>query len=99
MKILNLKKVMLTALFDAEGISHDGFAPEKQNTNCKLYKDAIMRSIARVIRVRPEFQGSESPVSSAPQDTGPLSPSSHAPYPTNLAPADLFLVSYIKKSQ
>jgi hypothetical protein len=53
-------KTMLTAFFDAEGIIHHEFVPEKQTVNGKFYKVAIKRLIAKVHRVRPEFQESGS---------------------------------------
>jgi hypothetical protein len=49
---------MLNAFFDAKGIIHDEFVPEKQIVNGKFYKQTIKRLIARVHRVRPEFQES-----------------------------------------
>jgi hypothetical protein len=39
-------KTVLTAFFDAKGISHLKFVPEKQTVNGKLYKDLIRRLIA-----------------------------------------------------
>jgi hypothetical protein len=50
----------LTAFFYAKGIIHHKFVPEKQTVNGKLYEEAIMRLIARVRRVEPEFQESGS---------------------------------------
>jgi hypothetical protein len=51
-------KTMLTALFYARGIIHHEFVPKKQNVNGKFYKETIKGLIARVHRVRPEFQES-----------------------------------------
>jgi hypothetical protein len=51
-------KTMLTAFFAAEGIIHHEFVPEKQIVNGKFYQNMIKRLIARVHRVRPEFQES-----------------------------------------
>jgi hypothetical protein len=53
-------KTMLTAFFDAEGIIHHEFVLEKQTVNNKFYNEVIKRLIARVHRVRPEFQESGS---------------------------------------
>jgi hypothetical protein len=49
-------KTMLAAFFDAKGIIHHEFVPEKQTVNSKFYKDVTKRFIARVHRVRREFQ-------------------------------------------
>jgi transposase len=51
---------MLIAFFDAKGITHHEFVPEKQTVNGKFYKDVIKKLIARVHHVRPEFQESGS---------------------------------------
>jgi hypothetical protein len=39
-------KTMLTAFFDAKGIIHHEFVPEKQTINDKFYKAVIKRLIA-----------------------------------------------------
>jgi hypothetical protein len=44
--------------FDAKVIIHHEFVPEKQTVNGKFYKEVIKRLIARVHRVRSEFQES-----------------------------------------
>jgi hypothetical protein len=48
-------KTMLTALFDAKGIIHHEFVPEKQTVNGKCYKEVIKGLLARALRVRREF--------------------------------------------
>jgi hypothetical protein len=53
-------KTMPTEFFYDKGITHHEFAPEEQPVNGKLYREGIMRLIARVHRVRPEFQESGS---------------------------------------
>jgi hypothetical protein len=53
-------KTMMTAFFDAKGVIYHEFVPEKQTVNGKFYKEVIKRLIARVHRVRPEFQESGS---------------------------------------
>jgi hypothetical protein len=52
----SLVKTMLTAFFDAKGIIHHEFVPEKEIVNGKFYKEVIMRLNAQVHHVRPEFQ-------------------------------------------
>jgi hypothetical protein len=49
-------KTMLTAFFNAKGIIHHKFMPEKQTVNGKFYKGVIKRFIIPVHCVRPEFQ-------------------------------------------
>jgi hypothetical protein len=49
-----------TAFFYAKGIIHHEFVLEKQIVKGKFYKEVIKRLIARVHRVRPEFQESGS---------------------------------------
>jgi hypothetical protein len=51
---------MLTAFFYAKGNIHHEFVPGKQTVNGKFYKGVIKRLIARVHRVRPQFQESRS---------------------------------------
>jgi hypothetical protein len=46
---------MLTAYFNANGIMHHEFVPEKQTVNGKFYKEVIKRFTALVHHVRPEF--------------------------------------------
>jgi hypothetical protein len=53
-------KTMLTAFCDAKVIIHYEFVPEKQTVNGKFYKEVIKRLVARVHRVKPEFQESGS---------------------------------------
>jgi hypothetical protein len=48
----------VTAFFDAKGIIHQEFVPEKQTVNCKCYKEVIKRLIAQVHCIRLEFQES-----------------------------------------
>jgi hypothetical protein len=38
-------KTMLTAFFDANGIIHHEFVPEKQIVNAEIYKEVIKRLI------------------------------------------------------
>jgi hypothetical protein len=52
----SLVKTMPTLFFDAEGIIRHEFMPASQAVNGKFYKEVIKRLIARVHRVRPEFQ-------------------------------------------
>jgi hypothetical protein len=54
------EETTLTAIFDAKGIIHHEFVREKQILNGKFHKEMIKRLVARVHRVRPEFQESES---------------------------------------
>jgi CRISPR/Cas system-associated protein Csm6 len=49
-------KTMLTAFFNAKGITHHEFVPEKQTVNGKFYKEVIKRFITQVHHVRAEFQ-------------------------------------------
>jgi hypothetical protein len=51
-------KTLLTAFFYAKGIIHHEFVPQKQTVNGKFYKEVIKGLIARVHRVKPEFQES-----------------------------------------
>jgi hypothetical protein len=51
---------MLNTFFYAKGIVHDEFVPEKQTVKGRFYKELIKRLIARVNRIRPEFQESGS---------------------------------------
>jgi hypothetical protein len=51
----SLVKTMLTAFFDAKGILHHEFVPEKQTVNSKFYEEVIKKLIALVHRVRAEF--------------------------------------------
>lgn len=53
-------KTRMTAFFYAKGIIHHEFVPEKQTVNGKFYKEVIKRLIARVHRIRLEFQESGS---------------------------------------
>jgi hypothetical protein len=39
-------KTMLSAFFDAKGIIHHKFVPQKQTINGKFYKNMIKRSVA-----------------------------------------------------
>jgi hypothetical protein len=43
-------------IFNAKGIIHHKFVPEKQTVNDKFYQEVIKTLIAQVHRVRPEFQ-------------------------------------------
>jgi hypothetical protein len=49
-------KMMLAEFFNAKSIIRHEFVPEKQTVNGKFYKEVMKRLIARVYRVRPEFQ-------------------------------------------
>jgi hypothetical protein len=49
-------KTMLTALFYAKCIIHHECMPGNHTVNGKFYKETIKGLIARVHRVRPEFQ-------------------------------------------
>jgi hypothetical protein len=51
-------KTMLTAFFYAKCIIHHDCMPGNHTVNSKFYKEAIKILIARVQRVRPEFQES-----------------------------------------
>jgi hypothetical protein len=51
-------KTMLNAFFDVKVIIHHEFVPEKQALKGNFYKEVIKKLIARVHRVRPEFQES-----------------------------------------
>jgi hypothetical protein len=51
-------KTMFTAFFDAKGIILHEFVPRKQIVNDKFRKEVSKRLLARVHRVRPEFQES-----------------------------------------
>jgi hypothetical protein len=53
-------KTMLTVFFDAVGIIHREFLPEKQTVNGKFYKEVIKRLITRVHHLRPKLQESGS---------------------------------------
>jgi hypothetical protein len=53
-------KTMLTEFFNFKGVIHDEFVLEKQTVNGKFHKEMIKRLVARVHRVRPEFQESGS---------------------------------------
>jgi hypothetical protein len=77
--------------------------PEKQIVNGECYKEVIKRFIARVHRVRPEFQESGSWYllhDSAPAQSSGVVPEflakrgipllSHPPYSSDLAPVDFF---------
>jgi histone-lysine N-methyltransferase SETMAR len=98
-------KTMLTLLFCSKGIIHHKFVPEKQTANGKFYKEVIKILIARVHRVRPEFQESRSWYllhDNAPAHySGVVSKFlakkgipvlSHPPYSPDLAPGDIFVV-------
>jgi hypothetical protein len=91
--------------FYAQDIIHPEFVQEKPAVNRKFYKEVIKRLIARVDRVRPEFQESGSwyllhynepahssgVVSELLAKRGiPVLP--HLPYSPNLAPADFFSI-------
>jgi hypothetical protein len=56
-------------IFDAKCIICHKFVPEKQTVKGKFHEEAIKRSLARVHRVRPEFQEGGSWFSSARQCT------------------------------
>jgi hypothetical protein len=100
-------KTILTACFDAKGIIHHEFVPQKQTVNGKFYKEAIKGLIARV-RVRPSFREigpwyvlrdnapthSSGVVSEFLTKRG-ISVLFHPLYSTNLTPADFF-IPYIK---
>jgi hypothetical protein len=47
-------------IFYAKRIIHHEFVPEKQTVNGKFHKEVIKKLVARVHRVRPEFQESGS---------------------------------------
>jgi hypothetical protein len=47
---------MLAAFFYAKRIIHHEFVPEKQTVDAKFYTEVMKRLIARVHRIRPEFQ-------------------------------------------
>jgi hypothetical protein len=91
-------ETILTAFFNTKGIIHHEFVPEKQTARGKCYKKAIKRLIARVHRVRPEFQESGSwyllhasgVVSEILAKRG-IPVLSHPPYSPDLAQADLFI--------
>jgi hypothetical protein len=53
-------KTVFTAFLYAKSIIHQEFVPEKQTANGKFHKEVIEGLIARVHRVRPEFQESGS---------------------------------------
>jgi hypothetical protein len=57
-------------IFDVKGIIYHKFVLEKQTVKGKFHEEAIKRSLARVHRVRPEFQEVGSWFSSARQCTG-----------------------------
>jgi histone-lysine N-methyltransferase SETMAR len=100
-------KTMLNALFDAKGIHHK-FVPKKQTVNGKFYKDVMKRLIARVQRVKPEFQEGVSWCllhDNAPAHSSGfvseflakrgISVLTHPPYSSDLAPDD-FLFHNLK---
>lgn len=53
-------KTILNAFLDIKGIVHHEFVPEKQTASGAFCKEMVKRLIARVRRVRPEFQECES---------------------------------------
>jgi histone-lysine N-methyltransferase SETMAR len=98
-------KTMLAAFFDAKGINHNEFVPEKQTVNSKFYKEVIKRLIAPFHRFRPEYQESGSWYALhniAPAHTSGVVSEflskrgipvlSHPPYSPDLAPADSFIL-------
>jgi hypothetical protein len=92
-------KIMLAAFFDAKGIIHK-FVPETQTVNGKFYK-VMKRLIARVHRVRPEFQENGSwfllydnaPAHSSSDGRNEGSILSHPPYSPVLAPVDFYFLN------
>jgi hypothetical protein len=97
---------IVDCIFYAKIIIHQTVVSEKQTVNGKFYKDVIKRLIARVHRVRPEFQESGSlyilhdnaPAHSSDVDSEFLAKRgipvlSHPPYSPDLAPAHRFFIS------
>jgi hypothetical protein len=89
-------RTTLTAFFDDKGIIHHEFVPEKHTVNGKFYKE--------VIKIRPEFQKSESwhllhenaPVHSSDVVSkllakGGIPMLSQPPYSPDLSLADFFI--------
>jgi hypothetical protein len=96
--------ILLTTIFYNKGSIHHEFMSDKQTENGKFYKEVIKRLIARVHRVRSEFQESGSwylLLYNAPaHSSGVVSEFlvkrgipvlSHSPYSPDLAPADVFI--------
>jgi hypothetical protein len=63
-------KTIFSAFLNAKGTIHREFVRRKQIVNDEFYKEEIKRLIARVHRVRSQFQVSGSCLSSARQCTG-----------------------------
>jgi hypothetical protein len=97
-------KTMLTAFFYVKGTIHHIFVPEKQTVNGKFYKDVMKRLIARVQRVKLEFQESGTWCllhdNALVQSSGfvyeflakrGISVLSHPAYSSDLAPDDFFI--------
>jgi histone-lysine N-methyltransferase SETMAR len=102
-------KTMLAPLLGAKVIIRHEFVPGKQTVNGKFYKSVMKRLIARVHRVRPEFQENGSWFllhDNAPAHSSRIVSEfltkreipvlSHPPYLPDLAPADFFLFPKLK---
>jgi hypothetical protein len=98
-------KGMLTTFFDAKGIIIHKFVPKKRTANGKFHREVIKKLVARVHRLRPEFQESGSwyvlPDSVQGHSSGFVSEFlakrgipvlSHPPYSPDLAPAAFFSI-------
>jgi len=102
---------MLIVFFDAEGVIHREFVPERQKVNAEFYMDVLDLLLKRIRRVRmAKFQSSEwfllhdnAPSCNAAivkkfLENRNVAVLHHPPYSPDLAPALYFLFSKLKFS-